>query len=260
MVLAYMAWDLARYSDGRFVLGMGTQVKGHNERRFSVDWISPGPRLREVVESLRHIWDIFQGEADELNYQGEHYSFSLMTDFFDPGPIDDPDVPIYIGGVNEYNVKLAGELCDGLDLHPFNTPSYTEEVIRPRVEEGAARTDRSIEDVELSASPMVIVGDSEEERERQREEVRQDIAFHGSTRTYHDILEHHGWKSVGEELHELSKESRWEEMSDLVTDEMLETFSVEITGDDLGTFHDDVAAEYGGIVDRVNVPPEFWQE
>jgi len=138
MALAYATWDLAQYSDGRFTLGIGTQVKGHNERRFSVDWASPGPRLREVVESLRHIFDVFQGEA-ELDYDGEHYSFSLMTDNFNPGPIDHPDIPIYIAGVNEYNIRLAGEVCDGLAMHPFNTPGYTDEVIAPTVAEGADR-------------------------------------------------------------------------------------------------------------------------
>jgi len=113
MVLAYQGWALQNYSDGRFVLGLGTQVKGHNERRFGVEWTAPGPRLREVVESIRHIWDVWQGEADELDYDGEHYAFSLMTETFDPGPVDEPDVPIYIAAVNEYNVRLAGEICDG---------------------------------------------------------------------------------------------------------------------------------------------------
>lgn len=178
MALAYTAWDLARFSDGRFVLGLGTQVKGHNERRFSVDWDAPGPRLREVLESLRHIFDVFQGET-RLDYEGEHYAFSLMTETFDPGPIDH-EVPIYIAGVNEYNIRLAGELCDGLAMHPFNTPAYTEDVIAPTVKEGADRSDRSREEVALSASPFVITGEKSEECKRSRAEVRQRIAFYGS--------------------------------------------------------------------------------
>ncbi|WP_408959746.1 TIGR03617 family F420-dependent LLM class oxidoreductase [Natrinema sp. 74] len=250
MALAYTAWDLARYSDGRFVLGLGTQVKGHNERRFSVDWESPGPRLREVVESLRHIFDVFQGE-DDLDYEGEHYSFSLMTDNFNPGPIDHPDVPIYIAGVNEYNIRLAGELCDGLDMHVFNTPGYTDEVIAPTVAEGADRGDRSLEDVSLSASPFVVTGETEAERERSRAEVKRRIAFYGSTRTYHDVLDHHGWRSVGEELHELSKEQRWDEMTDLITDEMVATFAIEAPPEALLAEAEDV---YGGIADRVVLP------
>ena len=250
MVLAYMAWDLARYSDGRFILGLGTQVKGHNERRFDVGWSAPGPRLREVVESLRHIFDVFQGDA-ELDYQGEHYSFSLMTDVFDAGPIDHPDVPIYIAGVNEYNLRLSGELCDGLVMHSFNTPGYAEDVIRPTVAEGADRGDRSMDEVEISAAPFVVTGRSEEEMDEQRETVRRRIAFYGSTRTYHDVLEHHGWEEVGMELHELSKAGEWEAMADLVTDEMVAEFAVEARPDELLPA---VRNAYEGVADRVVVP------
>ncbi|WP_255682139.1 TIGR03617 family F420-dependent LLM class oxidoreductase [Natrinema sp. SYSU A 869] len=250
MALAYTAWDLAQYTDGRFVLGIGTQVKGHNERRFSVDWESPGPQLREVVESLRHIFDVFQGRTD-LEYEGDHYSFSLMTDNFDPGPIDHPEIPIYIAGVNEYNLRLAGELCDGLAMHPFNTPEYTDDIIAPTVAEGADREDRSLEDVSLSASPFVVTGETDEERERSRAEVRQRIAFYGSTRTYHDVLAHHGWRAVGEELHDLSKDGKWEEMADLVTDEMVATFAIEAPPEELLSQAEDV---YGGIADRVVLP------
>lgn len=250
MALAYTAWDLARYSDGRFVLGLGTQVKGHNERRFSVDWESPGPRLREVVESLHHSFDVFRGETD-LDYQGDHYSFSLMTENFNPGPIEHPDVPIYIAGVNEYNIRLAGELCDGLAMHAFNTPDYTDEVIAPTVAEGADREDRALEDVSLSASPFVVTGETDEEREQTRAEVKRRIAFYGSTRTYHDVLDHHGWRSVGEELHDLSKEQRWDEMTELITDEMVSAFAIEAPPDELLARAEDV---YGGIADRVVLP------
>jgi probable F420-dependent oxidoreductase len=250
MALAYTAWDLARYTDGRFVLGLGTQVKGHNERRFSVDWASPGPRLREVVESLRHIFDVFQGDA-KLDYEGDHYSFSLMTDNFNPGPIDHPDVPIYIAGVNEYNIRLAGELCDGLAMHPFNTPGYTDEVIAPTVTDGADRANRSLEDVALSASPFVVTGETDEERERSRAEVRQRIAFYGSTRTYHDVLEHHGWRDIGEELYDLSKDQRWDDMADLITDEMVSTFAIEAPPAELLAAARDT---YGGIADRIVLP------
>lgn len=250
MVLAYEAWDLARYSDGRFVLGLGTQVKGHNERRFDVGWDAPGPRLREVVEALRHVFDVFQGEAD-LDYEGEHYSLSLMTETFNPGPIDHPDIPIHIAGINEYNLRLAGELCDGLAMHPFNTPAYAEDVIKPTVAEGADRGDRSLADVELSAAPFVVTGRDEDELAAQRAAVRRQIAFYGSTRTYHDVLAHHGWKSVGEELHELSTDGQWDAMADLVTDEMLSTFAIEAHPSALLAAVEDA---YGGVADRVVVP------
>ncbi len=252
MVLAYLAWDLARYSNGRFILGLGTQVKGHNERRFSVDWTAPGPRLREVVEALQHIFAVFQGDA-RLGYDGDHYSFSLMTEFFHPGPIDTPDVPIYIAGINEYNLKLAGELCDGLAMHAFNTPAYTEEVIHPTVAEGADMGGRSMDDVVISASPFVITGETPEEVERQRADVRRQVAFYASTRTYHDVLEHHGWKDVGMELHRLSTDGQWDEMPDLVTDEMLSAFAIEASPDEVLPTVRDV---YGDIADRVVVPLE----
>ena len=253
MVLAYQGWALQRYSNGRFVLGLGTQVKGHNERRFSVEWTSPGPRLREVVESIRHIWSVWQDDAEELDYQGEHYSFSLMTETFDPGPIDHPHVPIHIAAVNEYNVRLAGEVCDGLHMHSFNTPAYTEDVVGPLVAEGAERADRPREAVSLSASPFVVTGETEAERDRKREEVRRRIAFYGSTRTYHDVLEHHGWKSVGEELHELSKEQAWDEMTDLVSDEMVATFALDADPAELRAEALDV---YGDVADRIALPIE----
>jgi probable F420-dependent oxidoreductase len=252
MVLAYLAWDLQQYSDGRFHLGLGTQVKGHNERRFSVnfDWESPGPRFREVIESIKHIFEVFQGEADELDYEGEYYQFSLMTDFFNPGPIDDPDIPIYVAGVNEYNLRTAGRVGDGLALHPFNTPEYTEEVVLPIVEEGAETAERSLDDVDLVATPLIVTGETDEEIEENREMIRMQIAFYASTRTYHTILEHYGWEDIGMELHELSKQDAFGEMGELVTDEMLETFSIEAPLDDLVN---EVRREYGGLVDRARV-------
>ena len=253
MVLAYQGWALQRFSEGRFVLGLGTQVKGHNERRFSVEWTSPGPRLREVVESIRHIWSVWQGEASRLDYDGEYYSFSLMTETFDPGPVDHPEIPIYIAAVNEYNIRMAGAVCDGLHMHSFNTPAYTEDVIGPLVAEGTEEAGRAREAVSLSASPFVVTGETEEERDRERAEVRRRIAFYGSTRTYHDVLEHHGWKSVGEELHELSKDQQWDEMTDLVTDEMVATFAIEADPDELRA---EAVEVYGDVADRVALPLE----
>jgi len=254
MVLAYLAWDLARFSNGRFILGLGTQVKGHNERRFSVEWNSPGPRLREVIESLRHIWDVFQGNVDSLEYDGDHYSFSLMTDAFNPGPIECPNIPIYIAGVNEYNIRLAGELCDGIAMHVFNTPSYAEDVIEPLVREGTQRGDRSLDDVALSASPFVVTGRTDKERAETREEVRRRIAFYGSTRTYHDVLAHHRWEDVGKDLHDLSTEGKWDEMAGLVTDEMIRTFAIEAPPELL---LEEAEAVYGDIADRVLLPFEY---
>lgn len=232
MVTAYTAWDLQQLTGGRFVLGLGTQVKGHVERRFSVDWDAPGPRLREYVEAIREVWAAWQ-EGRHPDYQGEHYSITLCPPDYVPDVPADPEVPIYVAGVNEYNVRLAGELCDGLHVHPFHSPEYVAEEVVPNVEAGAERAGRDLQDVTLATSTMAIVGDTEEERAEAREAVREDISFYASTRTYRTILEVHGWGDVCDDLHELSVEDRWDEMPDLVTDEMVDAFSVEGPLDEL---------------------------
>lgn len=262
MVLAYMAWDLQRYSDGRMTLGLGTQVKGHNERRFSVDfeWERPGPRLREEVLALRHIFDVFQGTEDDLDFDGEFFQFSLMTDTFRPEPIDAGPPKIWIAGVNEYMLKMAGEVADGLAMHGFNTPKYTDEVIAPLVAEGTEIGDRDSGAVELSASPFLITGDTGEERQAARQEAKGRIAFYGSTRTYHDVLELHGWKDVGMKLHELSKDDAWQEMAEMVTDDMLAAFAIDAPPEDLA---DEILDKYGGVADRVQLGfdgSEFWAD
>jgi probable F420-dependent oxidoreductase len=254
MVLAYTAWDLARYSNGRFMLGLGTQVKGHNEHRFDVESQPPGPRLRDVLQALRHIFDVFQGEEDDLDYDGEFYSFSLMPPFFKPAPIENPDIPIHIAGVNEYNLKLAGELADGLAMHTFNTPKYIEDVIIPNVKEGCERGDRSLDDVELIASPMTITGQTDEEMKKSRENAREQISFYGSTRSYHDVFEAHGLKDLGEELHDLSKQDEWKQMHEMVTDDVVDEFAVEAPIEELGK---EVRKTYGDTADRVGLSHDF---
>lgn len=250
MATAYQAWDLAHISEGRFALGLGTQVKAHNERRFSVDWESPGPRLREVIRAIRHIWRVWQGEDTDLDFDGDFYQFSLMTDNFDPGPIDHPNIPIYIAAINEYNVRTAGELCDGILLHPFNSPSNVRDNIVPHLEAGAEAGDRSLSDVEISASPFVITGRTDEEIAENREQVRKRVAFYGSTRAYKSVLDHHGWADKGKPLHELSRDGAWDEMADLVPDEMLYDYAIEAP---LSDIEDAVATEYDDVADRVVV-------
>lgn len=256
MVLAYTSWDIQRYSDGRFVLGLGTQVKGHNERRFSVDfeWEQPGPRLREEVRAIKHIFDVFQGDKEDLDFDGEFYQFSLMTDTFRPEPIESDAPPIYVAGVNEYNIRTAGTVADGLCMHPFNTPKYTDEVIAPLVEDAASEAGRSLDDVDLVAGPFVITGTTDEEWERTKAEAKQRIAFYGSTRTYHDVFENHGFDDIGMELHELSKEGEWQEMAALIDDDVLDAFAIRADPEDLV---DAVEEKYGGIADRVSLPLEF---
>lgn len=232
MVTAYTAWDLQSFSNGRFVLGLGTQVKGHIERRFSETWESPGPRLREYVQVLRHLWQAW-AEDEQVDFHGEFYEIDLCPPDWTPDPIDDPDVPIYVAGVNEFNLKLAGHLCDGLHVHPIHSPAYIEEQVLPALETGANHGDRDPNEVTIAASTFAVAGDTEAERADAREEVRNQIAFYGSTRTYRTIFDVHGWGDICDDLHDLSVNDRWDEMGNLVTDEMVETFSVEGPWDEL---------------------------
>ncbi|MEX0799803.1 MAG: TIGR03617 family F420-dependent LLM class oxidoreductase [Dehalococcoidia bacterium] len=231
--VAQMAWDLQRFSGGRFLLGLGTQVKGHNERRYSTPWNGPpGPRLREYILCLKAIFNTFQTN-ERPSYQGDWYQFTLISPFFTPGPNPDGNVPIYISAINKYNLRLVGELCDGLRMHPFNTPKYTKEVILPTVEEGAKKAGRSMSDVDIVASSFLITGETEEEVERAKGAIKQQISFYASTRSYSPVLECHGWDETGPKLHRLSMEGKWGEMANEITDEMLDEFAVVGTYDEI---------------------------
>jgi len=188
--------------------------------------IRPARDSREYVEVLREIWASWE-EDRHPSYEGEFYSITLCPADWRPEPIEHSHVPIYIAGVNSYNVTLAGECCDGLHVHPLNSPEYIEREVVPDIETGAARADRDPDDVTLVTNVFAITGETDAEREQAREEIRRQIAFYGSTRTYKRIFAVHGWENVCDDLHELSVEDRWDEMPALVTDEMVETFSVE---------------------------------
>lgn len=228
MVTAQIAWDLQRFSGGRFLLGMGTQVKGHNERRYSTPWPSPpGPRLREYILCLKAIFKTFQTGA-RPDFQGKHYQFTLISPFFNPGPNDPPAdrVPIYISAVNRYNCRLVGELCDGIRMHGFNTIKYTKEVILPAIREGAQKAGRDMSEIDIVAGTFVITGKNWEEVEKAKAPVRQQLSFYASTRAYFPVLEVHGWQEVGQRLFRLSMEGKWNEMASAITDEMLDEFAV----------------------------------
>ena len=246
-VTAQIAWDLQRFSGGRFILGLGTQVKGHNERRYSTAWPSPpGPRLREYILALKCIFKTFQTGA-RPDYQGQHYQFTLISPFFNPGP-NPPQadhVPIYISAVNRYNCRLVGELCDGIRMHGFNTLKYTNELILPAIKEGAQKAGRKFEDIDIVGGSFVITGKNEEEIEKAKAPVRQQLSFYASTRVYHPVLEVHGWQEVGEQLFRLSMEGKWPEMASMMTDDMLDEFAVIGTYDELAP---KLKARYDGLV------------
>jgi probable F420-dependent oxidoreductase len=200
MITAMIAWDLQKASGGRFMLGLGTQVKAHNERRFSVKFESPGPKMAEAVRAIRAIWDCWQN-GTKLSFKGQFYTFDVMTPFFNPGPIDHPNVPIYIAAVNAYMCGVAGEFCDGMHVHPFNSPKYLREVVHPTVEAGLKRSGRSRKDFTYATASFVIVGDTEKERRDQELMVKQQISFYASTRTYQPVLDVHGWGGLSGQLH-----------------------------------------------------------
>jgi probable F420-dependent oxidoreductase len=234
LVVAQMAWDLQHLSGGRFQLGLGTQVKGHNERRYCTPWTgSPGPRLREYILTLKAIFETFQNGKRPSYFKGQHYQFTLMPPFFSPGPIEHPHVPIYIAVVNKYMARLAGELCDGLRLHPIATFAYTRAVVRPAIEAGAKKAGRQLSDIDVVGAPFLALGRDAKEIAAAKQALKQRISFYASTRTYHSVLEFHGWGDVGLKLHQLSVEGKWQEMAGLITDDMLQEFAIIGTYDEL---------------------------
>src|SRR3954447_22198411 len=199
MTTAQIAWDLQDLSNGRFILGLGTQVKAHITRRFGMPWDKPASRLKDYILALRAIWHSFQTEGS-LDYEGEFYRHTLMTPFFNPGPIEHPEIPVYIAGVNTRLARLAGETCDGFHVHPFHSPEYVRHTVKPAIAEGAIDVGRNPEQVVLATSTFVIAAENKEETEEQRESVRAQISFYASTPTYRTVLETHGWEEVGERL------------------------------------------------------------
>jgi probable F420-dependent oxidoreductase len=247
MILAQIGWDLQSLSGGRFILGLGTQVKGHNERRFGVKWEHPGPKLREMILVIRAIWDCWQ-HGTRPSFTGRFYNFTLMTPFFNPGPIEHPHVPIYIAGVNPYMCQLAGELCDGFHIHPFHSLRYLDAVVLPSIRQGLEKGGRKREDLTLATTAFVITGANADEIEAAKAPVRQQMAFYASTRTYRIVLEQHGWGDTCQRLNEKAAKGDWGGMASEITDEMLEVYAVTGTYDEIG---EKVRRKYDGILDRV---------
>ncbi len=247
--LAYTAWDVQKLSNGRLILGLGSQVKGHIERRFGLKWETPAPKMKEVILALRAVWDSWQ-TGSKLDFQGNYYKLSLMTPFFNPGPIADPDIPVYLAGVNEGMCRLAGRLADGLHVHPLHTVRYLREVVVPAVEDGLSKAGRKREDFSVAASVFAAVGENRDEIANVREAYRDQIAFYASTRTYSRMMEIHGWGDAGAKLHEHSVAGEWEKMRSQVTDDMLGEFVVDGTWKEIGGR---LVSRYKGLADRVRL-------
>jgi probable F420-dependent oxidoreductase len=246
-VIAYTAWDLAAMAPGRIFLGLGTQVKAHIERRFGMTWDPPVPKLRETVEAIRAVWACWQN-GERLNYRGRFFKLTLMSPFFNPGPIPDPRIPILLAGVNPPLARLAGEVGDGFFVHPFHTPRYLREVLIPAIEAGARKAGRRPEEILRVGSVFVITGRDEAEMQQARELVRAQVAFYGSTPSYRRVWALHGWEAIGEQLSALAARGRWEEMPAQVPDEVLEAFA--LTAPPEGVW-ERLKATYEGLLDRV---------
>ena len=256
--VAYTAWDLAKLSRGRFILGLGTQVKPHIQRRFGMPWPeSPVKHLREFVAALRAFWTSWQ-TGDKLNYRGEYYKLTLMTPFFNPGPMDHPEIPIYLAGVNPGLCRLAGEIAQGFHAHPLHSVDYLKQVIRPALAEGANRTSKGVDEIEITTSVFVVSDQNEELL------ARGQIAFYASTPSYRPVFQLHGWDGLAEELSQMARRGEWMEMAAKITDEVLETFAVVAAPEDLGSA---LLARYDGLVQRVvpytpyqpHVNDSFWE-
>lgn len=246
-VMAMTAWDLARQTKGRFLLGLGTQVRGHVVRRFGSLWAGkPAPQLRDYIGAMRAVWDCWQN-GTPLDYKGEFYQLSLMTPFFNPGPISHPDVPVYIAGVGPHLSALAGETCAGFHVHPFHTVPYLDEVVLPNMSRAAGAAGRSMDDIEVVTTVFVMTGKDEGEIEQAKAPVRQQISFYASTPSYRSVLEATGW-DFGEKLHAMSKRGEWDKMPEVVPDEALEGVGVIAPIDRLAPA---IKERYGARVQRV---------
>ena len=247
MVTAQAAWDLADLSGGRFILGLGTQVKAHIERRFAVPFDRPVARMREYVQALRALFAAFQGDG-RLRFAGDFYQFSLLTDFFNPGPISHPDVPIWVAAVGPAMLRMAGECCDGVFLHPLHSPEYLRAMALPEVAAGARAAGRERDAVTVCCPVFVAAGETQSEIDRQRAGIARQIAFYGSTRTYRPVFDAHGWGDVCGRLHELLARGDIAAMTAQITGEMLDAYSVAATWEELPGV---LTRRYGGLVGRI---------
>jgi probable F420-dependent oxidoreductase len=256
--LAYTAWDLAQASQGRFILGLGTQVRAHIERRFGMPWPeSVVCKMRDQIGAMRALWNTWQTGV-KLGFQSEYFKINLMSPFFNPGPIDHPEIPIYIAGVNTGLARLAGEVANGFLVHPLHTTRYLREVILPAIQKGANKAGRSAADIKISATAFAVTSPEEDMF------VRSQIAFYASTPSYRPVMALHGWGPVAERLSLLAKGGQWGEMPALINQEMLETFAVVC---DEANLSSRLLERYQGLADRFGLylpffpgqRDEFWK-
>jgi len=248
MTIAQIANDLHAVSHGRFILGLGSQTKPHIERRFSMPWSHPAARMREFVLALRAIWSAWN-TGEKLDVRGEFYTHTLMTPFFSPDPNPHGTPRVFLAAVGDRMTEVAGEVADGIILHPFTTEQYVREVTMPALERGFAAVGKHRADFEVSSPIFVVTGANDEDIDSARTGAKQQIAFYGSTPGYRGVLEQHGWGEVGDQLNRLSRKGEWVAMGELVTDDMLETFAIVAAPNDVATR---LRGRFAVIVDRIS--------
>ena len=248
MALAQTAYNLNAYAEGRLLLGLGSQIKPHITRRFSMPWSHPAARMREFVSAMRAIWDCWE-HGTKLDFRGEFYEHTLMTPFFDPGPNPYGAPKVFLAAVGELMTKVVGEVCDGMLVHGFTTEPYLREVTVPALQSGLDASGRTRADLQLSLPAFIVTGTTEEELAAAATGVRGQIAFYGSTPAYRGVLEHHGWGDLQTELNALSKQGRWVEMGELIDDDVLDAFAVVGEPGEVGP---ELLRRYGDLVDRIS--------
>lgn len=247
--MAQIAWDLQRNSGGRFRLGLGTQVRAHIERRFSMPFEHPAARVTDYIRCVRAIWDTFQNGSKPA-YEGPFYQFKLMNPFFQSGPIDHPDIPVYLAGVNPRMCRAAGETADGFHVHPMHSAGYLTDVVKPALDEGAKASGRSADDLELYAPVFVIAGDTQAETDAMEQNVRQQVAFYGSTPSYASVLEYHGLGELAQQLNGLMREGNVPAMCAAIPESLLDQVAVIAEPADIGLR---IRERYSGVLDRVSL-------
>ena len=251
MTVALAAWDLQDMSGGRFGLGLGTQIRQNIEDRYSARWLPPAAGMRDYIGAMRAIFRSFR-TGERLDYRGPYYSFTRLQPFFNPGPIDAPDVPLMVGAVGPKMLAMAGAVADGMHCHPTNTsPRYLREVIMPRIAEGTATRDPMLGRPLIAAQPLVATGRDEAATMQAREDYRPMLAFLFSTPAYWPSLSLFGWDDLGPRLQQMTRDRQWREMTALISDEMLDTFLVSAPYDAAAEL---IAASFRGLVDRVTFP------
>jgi probable F420-dependent oxidoreductase len=260
MNMAQIGWDLQNFSKGRFSLGLGSQIKPHITRRFSMPWSSPAARMREFVLAMRAIWASFEG-TERLDFRGDFYQHTLMTPFFNPGPSAYGLPKVLLAAVGERMTEVVGEVCDGMLVHGFTTERYLREVTVPALQRSTSAAGRTMDDVELSLPAFVVTGADDDAMAANAAGVRAQIAFYGSTPAYRNVLDLHGWGDLQGELNTLSKQGRWADMANLIDDDILATFAVVAEPDRVAT---ELLGRFGDVVQRISfyapyaAPAGFW--